>query len=574
MLHVKRFSLGIIILLFTTLVAQAQGTCSPLVVQAMSALDTNCSTTERNEACYGYNSVSAGFTEPVADDYFAEPSDTTPIDIVEKIQTAPMNINNEVWGVAIMKLQTSLPDSLPGQIVTFVLIGEGEAENAVDPASVFVPAQAITISSNVDANIRSGAGLNFNPLGAVPANTALQADARSADDQWVRVAYTERTGWISRTVIVPDPAIDALPMITEDTRMPMQAFYLRTGVGNPDCEEAPRDTLMVQSPERIKVEINVNGVNVRIGSTVLFNTPQEDILEIIVLDGEAVILGEDYLSDEDDIVIPQGYSAQACLDEPQDLGLDGDTNDRLVGCEFSTPRAVPLSELREDWCFLEQVPEILLSYPVSIPCSDLVAGGAAGDGSVLPAGSCADFRLAQPISGSAPYFETVYEWTPIVGADQYIVNFFNSRNSFMNSFFIPGNQNSTVISSAPFADSIFTWEVTALQANQTLCTSPRSPQITRQEPPRNTVDGGGGEGGGGGSVSVSTRCVRRGSAQMSWSGLVASGNTTISWSGETTGSSGADSGTSAIYPSGSSVSGIVFYTISPSGQSGSVGVRC
>jgi uncharacterized protein YgiM (DUF1202 family) len=565
MLHLKQFTFGTIILLFTTIVSQAQGTCSPLVVQAISALDTNCSTTERNEACYGYNSVSAGFTEPVADDYFAEPSDITPINIVEKIQTAPMNINNEVWGVAIMKLQASLPDSLPGQALTFVLIGEGEVENAVDPSSMFIPAQAITISSSVIANIRSGAGLTFNPLGSVPANTSLQADARSADDQWVRVAYTERTGWISRTVIVPDPAIDSLPMLTEDTRMPMQAFYLRTGVGNPDCEEAPRDTLMVQSPENIKVEISVNGVNVRMGSTVLFNTPEEEVLEITVLDGEATLLGEDYLSEEDDILIPQGYTTQACLDEPQELGLDGDTNDRLVGCEFSTPQAIPLSELREEWCFLGDIPTSVINYSISDFCSN------ASDGSVLPAGSCRNFRLAQPIDGTAPYFETVYEWTPITGADQYIVNFFNSQNSFMNSFFIPGDQNSTVISSAPFADSIFTWEVTALQGNQTLCTSPRSPQITRQEPPRNTVDSGGEVTG---TVSVTVTCVIPNVAQLSWSGLTTSGNTTITWSGTTSGSSSANTGSSSTYSSTPTLPGIVSYTISPSGQSGTFNLIC
>jgi hypothetical protein len=569
MYRLSRGSPFFIVLLFTTIVAQAQGVCAPLVARALSEVGENCSSSQRNEACYGYNLVGASFTEQVADDFFSVPSDITPMGIVEKIQTEPMNIEDNLWGVAILKLQASLPDSLPGQNVTFVLIGESEVESAVDPNNSFVPAMPINVTTTTESNMRSGPGLNFNPLGAVPANTTLSADAHSENNEWVRVAFDNKTAWVFRELLIEDSAIDDLPVITEETRMPMQAFYLRTGIGNAECVEAPRDTLMVQSPEQIKVEITVNGVNVRIGSTVLFNTPEEDILEITVLDGEAVILGPDSSSDEDDLVIEEGFTTQACLSEPQDLGIDGEANDRVVGCEFSTPTE---TEQNQQWCFLEGVPSDVLFYDITFACNEPTESntetGSTGSNTnpavLAPQNTCETFALVAPTSGDVPYFETQYSWTPVDGATQYIVNFFASDNSFIDSYFVDPTQTSTIVSSAPFPQSSYSWEVTAIGNNQILCTTQRSQLIGRNNPPVPVPPVVSSP-----TVSVIMYCTSTTIGGLDWTDLLTSGNLTITFSGDVTGSFSTDSGSVVIFPT-PFFTFSVSYVVAPQGISGSL----
>src|SRR5215510_4876639 len=109
--------------LLSVAIVMAQANCSALVTQALDAVDENCNSAGRNEACYGYDQVEASFLVEVADDFFTQPSNTTSIVELETIRTAPLNTETGVWGVAVMNLQADLPNTLPGQSVTFVLLG-------------------------------------------------------------------------------------------------------------------------------------------------------------------------------------------------------------------------------------------------------------------------------------------------------------------------------------------------------------------------------------------------------------------------------------------------------------------
>lgn len=54
-----------------------------------------------------------------------------------------------------------------------------------------------------------------------------------------------------------------------DNNKPMQAFYLRTGVGSPACKQVNQDGMLLKSPEGYqKVALTVNGVEMSVGSTV------------------------------------------------------------------------------------------------------------------------------------------------------------------------------------------------------------------------------------------------------------------------------------------------------------------
>ena len=82
----------------------------------------------------------------VEEGFFNEPSDVTDISMIETIRTAPFNLEGEQWGVAVMVLQANLPQTLPGQNVTFILMGDTELENAVAPEDAYDPITGIDVA--------------------------------------------------------------------------------------------------------------------------------------------------------------------------------------------------------------------------------------------------------------------------------------------------------------------------------------------------------------------------------------------------------------------------------------------
>ncbi|PJF22082.1 MAG: hypothetical protein CUN56_07820 [Phototrophicales bacterium] len=204
----------VLLMFFTLCLAPATAltqslTCSAIVQTALAAVDELCTDLGRNQACYGNISVSAVPREGVTDFTFEQTGDVIDVSDLQSMRLAPMDVENGTWGVAVMNLQANLPDTLPGQNVTFVLFGDVEIESAV----------------------------------------------QEGDD------YT-----------------------------PMQAFYLRTGIGDAACEEAPESGLLVQTPEGVsEVAFNVNGVDVAMGSTVFFQAQPEDEMVVSTVEGSAVV---------------------------------------------------------------------------------------------------------------------------------------------------------------------------------------------------------------------------------------------------------------------------------------------
>ena len=103
--------------------------CPTLVEQALDFLDTNCSGMGLNSVCYDYNRLEATFTEEVDEGFFSLPGDLTDIEILQTIITAPFDLENEEWGVAMMKIQANVPNTIPGQAVIFVMMGDTALEN-------------------------------------------------------------------------------------------------------------------------------------------------------------------------------------------------------------------------------------------------------------------------------------------------------------------------------------------------------------------------------------------------------------------------------------------------------------
>jgi hypothetical protein len=269
------FMLMLLSVSITVTSAQGAAACTALVQQALQSVGNACGNLPRNSACYGYNRVDAAFSTPTTDDFFSTPADIAGLRELTAIRTSPLDEVEDRWGIALMNVQANVPGTLPGQAVTFMLLGDTEVQNAIPPENAFDASDPVDvrISVNSGVNLRSGPGTNFNIAGTAGSGQTLQIDARNPQSDWLRVAGIDPV-WVSRSLTTGDTAaLDALPVVTDDTQSPMQAFFFRTGIGVPTCLEAP-DSLVVQGPQQLRVSLNINGADVEIGSTLVLNSQE------------------------------------------------------------------------------------------------------------------------------------------------------------------------------------------------------------------------------------------------------------------------------------------------------------
>ncbi len=343
--------------------AQAQtggAACPALVELALSQVGNNCANLPRNSACYGYNKVNATFSQAVPESYFQHPADLSPLNILSTIQTAPLDLGLGQWGVAVMNAQANVPDTLPGQAVTFLLLGEATVENAVEPAAEAT--QQITVIAQVSTSAYTAPDTTSPVSIAISAGTVLNADGTSADKQFLRLPVNGSSPvWVERATLNPNPLIDSLPVANESGLAPMQAFYFRTGPGQTTCTQTP-SVLAIRSPENIHVDITANGANIRMGSLITMKIiPPGNLMKITVLEG-GITLDPD---GPNPLFVPAGFSTTHCLTEPQSLGIDGQSNDQELGkdCTWTPPEPSDLNDQEEGQIVLSSFERLGMGAP-------------------------------------------------------------------------------------------------------------------------------------------------------------------------------------------------------------------
>jgi hypothetical protein len=174
-------------------------TCAQILTRAVESLQSTCNDLSRNNACYGNNQVKA---EPNsgATLKFDAIGDREPIRNIRTLVTSPLNVDTGTWGLSLLKLQANLPDTLPGQNVTFLVFGDTSLEN-------------------------------------------LSGD--------------------------------------------MQSFYFTSGLGNLSCKEAPRDGIVVRSPQHTEVTFTANGVKITIASTIVLRAERNKSMSVELVEGHA-----------------------------------------------------------------------------------------------------------------------------------------------------------------------------------------------------------------------------------------------------------------------------------------------
>jgi hypothetical protein len=269
--------------------------CQKYVKAALDATNKGCANTGRNQVCYGNISIKAEAQSGVTDFTFDQPGQIVPITSIQRLQLGVLNPDNQTWGVALFRIQADLPDTAPGQNVTLLAFGDVDIQDAGQAPG---PSFNVTTASTVTARTMPS---NTGPvLGTLPKNYALIASGRTDDGLWLYVhppSITTQHGWVLASAVTTTDDINSLMVIdpTKPVYGPMQAFYLRTGVGEATCKGAPPDGILIQSPkQKARVNLSINDVKINVGSTLyLFTQSGADKtsskLALATLEGSATV---------------------------------------------------------------------------------------------------------------------------------------------------------------------------------------------------------------------------------------------------------------------------------------------
>ncbi|MCU0511206.1 MAG: hypothetical protein MUE40_01415 [Anaerolineae bacterium] len=124
-----------------------QSACPAIVETALAAVDTLCAAAGRNEACYGNVALTAEAQPDAVDFRFQHTGDIVSVSAIRRLTLQPMDEAAGVWGLVVMRLQADIPETLPGQNVTFVLFGDVTLENAA--AADQAPMQAFYLTTGI-----------------------------------------------------------------------------------------------------------------------------------------------------------------------------------------------------------------------------------------------------------------------------------------------------------------------------------------------------------------------------------------------------------------------------------------
>ncbi len=146
----------------------------------------------RNSACYGNDQIRTEFVDSLAIPRFSTSGDVIPIKQIKSLSTSPLNQQDNTWGVALLKIQANLPDTMPGQNVPFLVYGDTSVQNTSGDMRVFyfssglgvptcteVPQEGIVVQSPNHMQV------NFNANGVhiqIASTILLHAEANKTLD--------------------------------------------------------------------------------------------------------------------------------------------------------------------------------------------------------------------------------------------------------------------------------------------------------------------------------------------------------------------------------------------------------
>lgn len=300
----------------TAAYAQGDASCPAIVRTALDTAAEQCSSTARNQACYGNIMLEAESQPGFPDLNFTEPGDRVDVAGVQTLRLSAMDQGSDVWGVALLRVQANLPETLPGQSVTFVLFGDVEIQNAVQTNA---EPPTVEVTATGGANVRAAPSTNAGVRASLKAGETTLADGRLEDSSWLHIRLPgadDATGWVFAELVNIDGDVNMLEVISPEGDRPpplygpMQAFYFSTGANDAPCEQAPDSGLLVQTPEGSRqITLQINQVEVRLSSTAYLQAQAGGELTVNLLEGQGRVTAGGVSQ-----VIPAGTRVRVPLD--------------------------------------------------------------------------------------------------------------------------------------------------------------------------------------------------------------------------------------------------------------------
>jgi hypothetical protein len=452
-------SFAALAIIFAPVLAQSEE-CAAMIQQAFAALADVCGGAGGNSACFG-SEASADLNG--SGGTFAAPGDIVNLGDVAAVSTAPLNLDAETLGLATLNVHANVPLALAEQGLRYFLFGDVTVENAVPADQAFTPAEPVTVTAIVGANLRSSPSTDGRVIANAPVGTELQADGLSADKNWLRALHEGSSVWVSRQVVATDGDLDALPIVGSSTRSLMQSFFLHTGTDLPSCNDAPPSMLVIQAPDGVNALITVNGADMRITSTVALSVLPGNVLYLFVLDGGANVNG---------LSVPAGFTMNVQLSE------DGNS---LAG---SWTGLRPMNEGERNVLLpVQNLPEGVVYTAIQVPTQEQINAiiseinsGNAGQTISGPASGradCSRFRPTSPLEGM-PFGLVNFYWDAAQGATTYRLNVYNEAGGVAGSYDVNALSTTFAVDTGALGGgSTFTWDVAALVDGQVACTTGR-----------------------------------------------------------------------------------------------------
>ena len=401
----------VLILSVSMVAAQSTDQCQVLLSQALANVATKCLNTSLNEACYGSDFVSGGFSEAVPEGYFTVPGDVADLTITDSIDTSPASFPNSNLGLSLLHVEASLPQTPLQQHALYLVFGGQEIEDGVGPNDPLTPMQSFYLPVDMET-----VTVDANPTPCME-DVQPMVFIQGLEDMPVDLVVYGIPIRIESTIVVRlVPSTTETPEFLEFVVLVGQ---LRLNPGTPNEILVPA------------------GFTVRVG-----------LINVLVS------LGTE--GDADEMQLGTEFSPIRAL-----------TDEEITFFAFLVD-SIPGSILNYAIVFPPQEP--ITEQPTTIPPT----GGTVVGGTVPVTPVCSNFALTSPLQGMAYGVNTVY-WNPAIAVTGYVVTLTNLDNGQSSSVAVgPGATNAQVDSSTLGGGFNFQLSVAALGNAGVVCQDVRT----------------------------------------------------------------------------------------------------
>ena len=246
---------GILSLSWGSVVIGQSLTCPTIVETALASTEQHCNGLGRNSVCYASDHIDAVFHPTLLPVSFAVPSDIADLSVIEQIQTAALNLATQQWGVAVMNIQARMENTLPGQGVIVLLMGDSTMasdEQALSTATDLAPMQAFYFSTGIGVSecneapnsiivqspSKTAVTLTINEAKLTISSTAMLFTVE--DQSAFEIIMLEGEGILNDSMRIPQGFWAAVPFDATATS-PIEGVGGVASTALPNCRRVPDD---------------------------------------------------------------------------------------------------------------------------------------------------------------------------------------------------------------------------------------------------------------------------------------------------------------------------------------------